>query len=197
MSLTVPEQLKAQLVDDWEYVTKEHMVVPLPREITVVDMLKMYRDSVAKTKKEESPASATTNSNSNSSTSTTTATPVISTTGPEGEIFDEVMSGIKLYFDRALGNILLYRFERQQYLAIKKKYSDLNVSEIYGPEHLLRLFVSFPALIAQTNMDQQSIAVLRQHLEDCLRFMVENRQTLFLKEYESTSPQYESVARSF
>ena len=112
MSLTVPDPLKAQLVDDWEYVTKEHQVVPLPREITVVDLLKSYRESVP----DKTPGST------------------------EADIFDEVMSGIKLYFDRALGNILLYRFERQQYLAIKKKYPDTPMSEIYGPEHLLRLF---------------------------------------------------------
>lgn len=157
------------------------MVVPLPREITVVDMLKSYRDAAMLAKKEGSPSATATNPTSSS----------------EADIFDEVMSGIKLYFDRALGNILLYRFERQQYLAIKKKYPDRPMSEIYGPEHLLRLFVSFPALIAQTNMDQQSISVLRQHLEDCLRYMVENRPTLFLKEYENTSPQYEAVSRSF
>lgn len=112
VSLTVPDPLKAQLVDDWEYVTKEHQVVPLPREITVVDLLKSYRESVP----DKTPGST------------------------EADIFDEVMSGIKLYFDRALGNILLYRFERQQYLAIKKKYPDTPMSEIYGPEHLLRLF---------------------------------------------------------
>lgn len=115
----------------------------------------------------------------------------------EAEIFDEVLSGIKLYFDRALGNILLYRFERQQYLQIKQKFPDKSLCDIYGAEHLLRLFVSFPALIAQTNMDQQSIVVLREHLEEFLKFMVENRRKLFLTEYESTSPQYEAVSRSF
>lgn len=163
----MPDALKAQLVDDWEYITKEHQVVPLPRDTTVVDMLQAYRD--ARQGRESG----------------------------ETDIYDEVMSGIKLYFDRALGNILLYRFERQQYLAIKKQYPDRPMSEIYGPEHLLRLFVSFPALIAQTNMDQQSIAVLREHLEDCLAYMVDHRGKLFLKEYESTTPQYEAVSRSF
>lgn len=52
-----------------------------------------------------------------------------------------------------------------------------------------------PALIAQTNMDQQSISVLSQHLEDCLRYMLENRGKLFVKEYENTSPHYEAVSR--
>ena len=101
--------------------------------------------------------------------------------GYVAEIFDEIINGIRLYFDRGLGNILLYRNERSQYQSIKKKYGEnTRMSDIYGPEHLLRLFVSFPALIAQTNMDQQSIAVLREHLEDFLRYLVENRSKLFL-----------------
>lgn len=141
--------------------------MPLPRDITVSDLLDAYQEATPR----HPPKSA------------------------EADIFDEVIAGIKLYFDRALGNILLYRFERQQYLNIKKKYPDTPMSEIYGPEHLLRLFVSMPALIAQTNMDQQSIAVFREHLEDCLRYMLQHRGKLFVKEYENTSPHYEAVSR--
>lgn len=169
VSLNVPDPLKAILVDDWEFITKEHQVVPVPRDITVADILEMYRKSVGKKK----PGTA------------------------EADIFDEVIVGIKLYFDRALGSILLYRFERQQYLSIKQQYPDKSLSEIYGPEHLLRLFVSFPALIAQTNMDQQSISILREHLEDFLKYMTEHRNELFLKDYVNTSPQYEAVSRAF
>lgn len=110
--MTVPDQLKALLVDDWEFVTKEHQVVPLPRDITVSDVLDAYHEAAPRR-------------------------PVGSA---EADIFDEVISGIKLYFDRALGNILLYRFERQQYLEVKKRYPDVPMSQIYGPEHLLRLF---------------------------------------------------------
>ncbi|KAF5116980.1 hypothetical protein DV495_000556 [Geotrichum candidum] len=162
--------LKALLVDDWEFVTKEHQykVVPLPREVTVADILEAY----AKVAGASRPVGTA-----------------------EYEIFTEVISGIKHYFDRALGNILLYRFERQQYLNIRKKFPGVPMSEIYGPEHLLRLFVSLPALIAQTNMDQQSVAALREHLEECLRFMLKYRSKFFLKEYENTSPHYEAMSR--
>lgn len=175
--MDVPDPLKSILVDDWEFITKEHQVVPLPRDITVTEVLEMYRAKNTPRKK---------------SNSTNTAVQTA-----EADIFEEVISGIKVYFDRALGSILLYRFERQQYLSIKKEFPNKNLCDIYGPEHLLRLFVSFPALIAQTNMDQQSITVLREHLEHLLKFMMENRNKLFLKEYENTSPHYEAISSAF
>lgn len=51
-----------------------------------------------------------------------------------------IIEGIQTYFDRALGYILLYRMERKQYQEIKKKFEDKPLSEIYGAEHLARLF---------------------------------------------------------
>lgn len=56
------------------------------------------------------------------------------------DTIQEVLDGLKLYFDHALGTILLYRYERQQYTDITAKYPGKPVSEIYGAEHLLRLF---------------------------------------------------------
>jgi mortality factor 4-like protein 1 len=61
----------------------------------------------------------------------------------EADIFEEVISGIKVYFDRCLGNILLYRFERQQYVDTRRSHDGKEMSEIYGAEHLLRLFGTF------------------------------------------------------
>ena len=112
IKLPIPDLLKALLVDDWEYITKNQQLVPLPRNPSVVQILQNYREACPK--KREGSA--------------------------ESDIFDEVISGLKLYFDRSLGNILLYRFERQQLLDIKKEWPDKEASEIYGAEHLLRLF---------------------------------------------------------
>jgi mortality factor 4-like protein 1 len=56
-------------------------------------------------------------------------------------VLAEIMNGIVLYFDKALGNNLLYRFERAQYVDIRRKTAEVRpMSEIYGAEHLLRLF---------------------------------------------------------
>lgn len=153
IKISIPDSLRVQLVDDWENVTKKGLVVPLPRSPTVKDILKMYRDHVAAKKKEGKVVG------SNAALS----------------VLDEVLQGLEVYFDKALGNNLLYRSERQQYLQVRRHGVDqggspetsatvggsktsrggtsagLGVnsstseeerapSEIYGAEHLLRLF---------------------------------------------------------
>ena len=54
--------------------------------------------------------------------------------------------------------MLLYRFEREQYDDIladcQGKKTGLRMSGIYGPIHLLRLFVKLPALLAATTLDR-------------------------------------------
>lgn len=52
----------------------------------------------------------------------------------------EVIEGLKVYFDQALGTILLYKFERPQYENILSENPDADMSDVYGAEHLLRLF---------------------------------------------------------
>ncbi|KAJ3077949.1 Esa1p-associated factor, partial [Rhizoclosmatium hyalinum] len=106
------------------------------------------------------------------------------------DILEELVNGIKSYFDKALGNILLYRFERQQYVELKKKFGDKEMSEVYGAEHLLRLFVQLPQLIAHTNMDQETIITLKDHFVEFLKYMEANSTQLFLQNYENASPAY-------
>lgn len=55
-------------------------------------------------------------------------------------MLEEVMAGLIVYFDKCLGNNLLYRFERAQYVNARKEFPNKPMSEIYGAEHLLRLF---------------------------------------------------------
>lgn len=63
------------------------------------------------------------------------------------DILQEVVAGVREYFNKSLGRILLYRFERQQFFDMHKKldagHGDLagkQVADVYGVEHLLRLF---------------------------------------------------------
>jgi mortality factor 4-like protein 1 len=82
VKLTIPDQIKAILVDDWENVTKNQQLVPLPSSHSVNSILDDYLNE-EKSKRE--PGSA------------------------EADILEEVVAGLREYFDKCLGRILLYR----------------------------------------------------------------------------------------
>ncbi|KAL2913421.1 Esa1p-associated factor [Polyrhizophydium stewartii] len=161
IKITIPDALKTRLVDDWE------MLVPLPRDITVSAVLDSFRTLIVQALKKKSVKESRLE-----------------------ESVSEVVEGLRSYFDRALGNILLYRFERQQYDDIRKQFPDRPASSIYGPEHLLRLFVQLPSLVSHTNMDQDAVNILKDHFEQVLTYLHKNQAHLFLKDYEPAPPSY-------
>jgi mortality factor 4-like protein 1 len=108
------------LVDDWENVTKNLQLVRLPSKTPASLILDDY---VAYEGPRRIPGSM------------------------EADILEEVTQGVKEYFNRSLGRILLYRFEREQFLEILEKTESSThalagkpICDIYGGEHLLRLF---------------------------------------------------------
>jgi len=153
MKLDIPEQLKGLLVDDWENVTKTQKLLPLPRNPTVSDILDDYLDHAMKSRKRN---------------------------GESDELLNEVVRGIKLYFDKTLGSSLLYRMERKQYTeTIVEADSDVAPSDVYGAEHLLRLFVQMPQLIASSNVDPDSAVLLKDYLADVLSYLQQEQTQLF------------------
>ncbi|GAC95809.1 chromo domain-containing protein required for cell polarity [Pseudozyma hubeiensis SY62] len=162
VKISLPDELKLQLVDDWENITKNGLLVPLPRKPCVKDILDEYRKHYLSSKRDSKQRSP--------------------------QVVDEVLKGLKLYFDRSLGQNLLYRFERAQYVEYRKKNGpkmgdgdvgnarsgngsmggDMEPSDVYGAEHLLRLFVNLPMIIVHTSMDGDSISLLKEHLAEFL-----------------------------
>ena len=106
------------------------------------------------------------------------------------QAYEEVMDGIKIYFNRALGTILLYRFERKQYHDIKKKMEGKEMADIYGCEHLLRLFVRLPYLLAQTNVTEAEMVHIQNKLGEFLKFMQKHQSTLFMSDYVPATQEY-------
>ncbi|BGP04791.1 Esa1p-associated factor [Rhodotorula toruloides] len=167
IKISIPDNLKIQLVDDWEAITKNQQLVPLPRVPNVdviLDEWLIYLQNEEEEKK---------------------------------RIAAEVAAGIGLYFNKALGNNLLYRFERGQYQEQYKRLQGTNkgMSSVYGGEHLLRLFVNLPELLAHTSLDPESMAVLKDNIQQFLQWMDLNRRVLFLPEYIGTSSGYQNNNR--
>lgn len=107
-------------MDDWEKVTKEQKLVPMPAKISISQFLNEYYEAESHTRR---PGSA------------------------DADILEEVIAGVKEYFNKALGRILLYRFERPQFYEVHKMiesavgdHAGKTLCDMYGCEHLLRLF---------------------------------------------------------
>ncbi|TFK71406.1 MRG-domain-containing protein [Pluteus cervinus] len=177
--LTIPELLKVQLVDDWECVTKNNQLVTLPRNPTVVDLLTEFAAYITSAKPSHLREPAL--------------------------VVPTIVSGLQVYFDRSLGANLLYRFERPQYAEMRKQYvtgpkviigQEKEVSAVYGAEHLLRMLVSLPQMIAHTTLDPESVLLVRDYVNELLLWMGKERDRIFQTEYESASLQYQNISRS-
>ena len=59
------------------------------------------------------------------------------------------------------------------------------------------LTVTLPELIAQTNMDQQSVNRLREELLKMTNWLAKNHATYFVNEYETPSQSYIEKARGY
>ncbi|RKF56653.1 Chromatin modification-related protein eaf3 [Erysiphe neolycopersici] len=176
IKLVIPDHIKAILVDDWENITKNQQLVPIPAAKPIDLILDEYFEHE---KKSRVPGSG------------------------QADILVEVLAGVKEYFDRCLGRILLYRFERNQYVEACEgwnmstgEFAGKTPCETYGAEHLCRLLVSLPELIAQTNMDQQSVNRLRDELTKLTNWIAKNATTYFVSEYETPGQEYCERARS-
>ncbi|KAH7320091.1 MRG-domain-containing protein [Stachybotrys elegans] len=177
INLPVPDHIQAMLVDDWENITKNNQLVPIPHPKPVTKILEDYL-GYERPHREEGSASM--------------------------DILEEVIAGLREYFEKALSRILLYRFERHQYIDVRKLWENTedssaikNVCDAYGAEHLARLIVSLPELLAQTNMDQQSVSRLREEIGKFTVWLGRNCETYFVNEYETPSQEYIDKARSF
>ena len=120
-----PDNLKEILVDDWEKVTKNMQLVALPSKAPVSYIMdKFFAEEIAK--RREGSA--------------------------EADVLEEVRQGVVDYFNRSIGKLLLYRFEREQ---LKDMYERINsgtdelagksLADVYGAEHLCRLLGMQPS----------------------------------------------------
>lgn len=151
-TLGIPPALKKHLVDEWSFITEEPCcLVSLPREHTVRDIIQEYLG----TKKGK-------------------------VSDEMYKEYEEVFDGMKMWFDKALPMILLYRQEREQFDKVRSALTtdsddhDIEASTIYGVEHLMRAMVQIGKMTANVVAKQVEIDALYNKLGDFLKFVNKN-----------------------
>ncbi|KAK6130869.1 hypothetical protein DH2020_035387 [Rehmannia glutinosa] len=154
VNIQIPSTLKKQLIDDHECITHLGQLVKLPRSPSVYEILKKYFDY------------------SEERWHFPQRLGIVETVG-------EIVKGLRCYFDKALPAMLLYKEERQQY---KEVITDnVSPSNVYGAEHLLRLFVKLPEMLSCMHIETETLTELQQRLLDFLRFLQNNQSAFFIE----------------
>ena len=185
--LRLPQSMKLKLIEDWERITREKKLVPVPRTPSIATLLDHFVQAKAKRTSHE-------------------------------RLYGEVSDGMKTFFNQSIGTVLLYKYERKQYREIREQHKSTPLVELYGAEHLLRLFVKLPELLAHCKMQHEHLTVLLSKLLEVrpppfplptippkqppardrsasrlwqlLKFMQANMAQYFADEYETASQDY-------
>ncbi|KAL7061037.1 hypothetical protein AAHC03_09363 [Spirometra sp. Aus1] len=176
IQVNFPENLRAWLVDDWDLITKQSRLFVLPARKTVASILDEYLEESESSKAPESKEGP--------------PTPVLT-----AELRQEFVAGLRVNFNFILGSQLLYKFERLQYADILKSHSGKEMTDIYGPMHLLRLLIKLRDLITFVKVDQGSLSLLESLVTDFISFLERNQDEFFrLEDYTMATADYLRLA---
>ena len=89
----------------------------------------------------------------------------------------KIVEGLQLYFDKTLKAMLLYPQEKKQGDEVLK--NGKSPRNVYGVEHLVRLFVKLPDILPYTNFDEESLATLIARLTYILTFIKDNSSIFY------------------
>lgn len=162
----MPDVLKRHAVDDWEFVTKERKLVPLPRKQTVAMVVEQWAAANAKGGA-AAPDRAT----------------------------RELRTSLLEYFDALLPTMLLYSFERPQFEKYFRFESVGGAevprpSDLYGCEHLIRLLVKLPFLLEDKEIEPEVLKTITVKVNQLMAYIKANGRTLLLPVYDDAPKDY-------
>lgn len=161
--IILPFVLKKVMINTWENITLKKLIPNLPAPFSVRKLLDLYVDA-----KVDHFSSKSIN--------------VV----VEGDSIEkkkagwkDLAEGIALFFDKAVESRLLYREERPQYRALTAALGKekRRLSDIYGSEHLLRLLLRLPDILAECVNDETRRRILHD-MSEFVRFLHQHKDTL-------------------
>ncbi|KAL5967252.1 hypothetical protein TSMEX_005019 [Taenia solium] len=171
IKVELTDTLKAWLVDDWDLTTKQSRLVSLPARKSIARVFDEYLEQ----------------GKSQHCTTNATQSPFTVTQ----EFRREFVNGLRVNFNFILGSQLLYKFERPQYAELLKSHASLEMVDLYGPMHLLRLLVRLRDLITFVKTDPTSVGLLEAVTADFVAYLDRNNEEYFkLEDYISATPDY-------
>ncbi len=192
LRLSLPAPLKKQLFEDMEAVAVHKRLVKLPRRVTAETVL---YDFIAESSEPFGLCSAMGK--------------------VSRETVQQIVSGLLLFFDRALGSSLLYQFERLQFQAMRERYPEdfeaghlvtrpnsshqgvKRLSQVYGCEHLLRLLARLHELVVAIELMEHEADTLVLVLNTLLKFLAKNKDKYLVhpSDYTPASRDYIHVSQ--
>ena len=168
VKVVIPQDLRRYLLDDCDFVTRQKQLVPLPKPdaLTVRAITTKYE---------------------NYKEANTDDAKIVG-------LAKEMCRGLNEYFNVLLGSQLLYKFERGQYAELLKNNVGKQLCDLYGAEHLLRMFVKIGRALPYSYLDETSMEFVLAQLHDFLDFVMKNSEDLFEAEYDNSTPEYQRAA---
>ena len=204
--IMIPFTLKKILVQQWEYVNQCQMMPCIPAHITIRQALNKYLESKnisypspAVVTVSEAGNAVTSNNSPHLDREGNVADPSKSDTsadlgdsrvsknetnhdsrddGREQE-WRDMTDGIAMLFDESLESRLLYHEELPQLYTIcgMPEYSMVPYSDLYGCEHLLRLFIRLPEMLVDNLPDDEGRQIMGK-VNDFIRFIHKNQSSI-------------------
>jgi len=182
VQITLPDELKSLLLEDWDQVVRQGHVIKIPQEKCVSLILADY----LKTRRKSDMYA-------------------VELCNGLREYFDLMLGNAQ--FRSNSRNIkcsqLLYNHERDQYLEIHKLCEDSEepnkktMSDFYGFTHLLRLFrrtdlAKLGVSLAYTDLDVEAVELLQTCTGELFKYLSKNREVYFsLEDYTAADPEYQ------
>jgi len=193
-ALTLPFGLKRVLVEQWEVVAQCAMVAEIPASVTIENALHRYLaskgimnlgadagqdDDVVKDPAENDSKIE------NDAKEDADEQDAADNNSDDIQKWKDMAQGIMMAFDEALPTRLLYATEQEQIAVLDQDddTADLRYSQLYGCEHLLRLFVRLPALVLEAVPSETEQRVLFARVNDFLRYIHKNHKELLKQSY--------------